>query len=147
MFDIDAIENADRYEVIRKNLALFTTLFGDRTPAENEDPSEVFGKTWSEYGFRISNEKVSLVSIVMYDPDFGQTFTGHTGVLIKQAENIYLYVEKLAFEQPYQAVLVSDIDQLYSLLANRAEYYGGEEDAGPYLYLNGDYLGELKTWQ
>ena len=44
-------------------------------------------------------------------------------------------------------MLVSDIDQLYSLLANRAEYYGGEEDAGPYLYLNGDYLGELKTWQ
>lgn len=147
MFDIDAIENADRYEVIRKNLDLFTTLFGDRTPAENEDPSEVFGNMWRDYGFRISKENVSLVSIVMYDPDFDQTFIGHTGVLIKQAEDIYLYVEKLAFEQPYQAIIVNDTDKLYSLLAGRAEYYGSEDDVGPYLYLNGDYLGELRSWQ
>ncbi|MBQ6438818.1 MAG: DUF4300 family protein [Mogibacterium sp.] len=147
MFDVDAIESADRYEVIRKNLDLFTTLFGDRTPGENEDPSEVFGNIWSEYGFSISNENVSLVSIVVYDPDFNQTFTGHTGILVKLAGDIYLFVEKLAFEQPYQATLVSDTDQLFSLLANRNEYYGGEGDPGPYVYLNGDCLGELKTWQ
>ena len=146
MFDVDAIENTDRYEVIKKNLDLFTTLFGDRTPGDNEDPSEVFGNMWSEYGFRISNENISLVSIVVYDPDFNQTFTGHTGVLVKLAEDIYLYVEKLAFEQPYQAILVSDTDQLFSLLANRNEYYGSEGDAGPYVYLNGDCQGELKTW-
>ena len=147
MFDVDAIENTDRYEVIRKNLDLFTTLFGDRTPGENEDPSEVFGNMWSEYGFRISNEKVSLVSIIVYDPEFDQIFTGHTGVLIKQAGDMYLFIEKLAFEQPYQAILVSDTDQLFNLLADRAEYYGSEGDAGPYVYLNGDCLGELKTWQ
>ena len=147
MFDIDAIENADRYEVIRKNLNLFTTLFGDRTPGENEDPSETFSNMWSGYGFRISNEDVSLVSIVIYDPDFNQTFTGHTGVLIKQAEDSYLYIEKLAFEQPYQAILVSDTDQLFKLLAGREEYYGSDGEAGPYVYLNGDYLGELGTWK
>lgn len=147
MFDIDAIENAGRYEVIRKDLDLFTTLFGDRTPGKNEEPSEVFGNMWSEYGFRISNEKVSLVSIVFYDPDFDQTFTGHTGVLIKKADDAYLFIEKLAFEQPYQAILVSDTDQLLKLLAGRDEYYGGESEAGPYVYLNGDYLGELRTWK
>ena len=143
MFDVDAIENTDRYEVIRKNLGLFTTLFGDRTPGENEDPSEVFGNMWKKYGFSISNENVSLVSLVFYDPDFNQTFTGHTGVLIKEAEDMYLYVEKLAFEQPYQAIRVSDTDQLLKLLADRDEYHGGEGEAGPYVYLNGDYLGEL----
>lgn len=133
--------------MIRKDLDLFTTLFGDRTPSENEDPSEVFGNMWSDYGFRISNENTSLVSIVIYDPDVNQTFTGHTGVLIKQAEDIYLYVEKLAFEQPYQAILVSDTDQLFSILADREEYYGSKDEAGPYIYLNGDYQGELRTWE
>ncbi|MBQ6389538.1 MAG: DUF4300 family protein [Mogibacterium sp.] len=147
MFDVDAIENADRYEVIRKDLDLFTTLFGDRTPGENEDPSEVFGNMWSEYGFRISNDNVSLVSIVVYDPDYNQTFTGHTGVLVKLAEDIYLFVEKLAFEQPYQAAYVSGTDQLFNLLADREEYYGSEGDAGPYVYLNGEYQGELITWK
>jgi hypothetical protein len=38
MFDVDAIENVPRYEVIKKNLALFTTLFGDRTPVDFEQP-------------------------------------------------------------------------------------------------------------
>lgn len=147
MFDVDAMENTDRYEVIRKNLDLFTTLFGDRTPGENEDPSEVFGNMWSDYGFRIGNENVSLVSIVEYDPDFNQTFTGHTGVLVKLTGDTYLFVEKLAFEQPYQAMLVSDTDQFFTLLANRDEYYGSEGDAGPYVYLNGEYSGELRTWQ
>lgn len=147
MFDVDAIENTDRYEVIRKDLDLFTTLFGDRTPRQNEDFSAVYGNMWSEYGFTISDEKISLVSIVMYDPDFDQVFTGHTGILIKQAEDIWLYIEKLAFEQPYQAILVSDTDQLLTLLANRPEYYGSEGDPGPYVYLNGDYLGELRSWK
>ena len=147
MFDVDAIENADRYEAIRTNLGLFTTLFGDRAPGKGEDPSEVYGNMWREYGFSISNEKVSLVSIVIYDPDFNQTFTGHTGVLIKQAGDIYLFVEKLAFEQPYQAIVVSDTEQLLSLLANRDEYYGSEGDSGPYVYINDDYLGELKKWK
>lgn len=147
MFDIDAIENTDRYEVIKKNIDLFTTLFGDRTPGDGEDPSEVLGDIWNEYGFRIDNENVSLVSIVVYDPDFNQTFTGHTGVLIKRAENDYLFVEKLAFEQPYQAIRVNSTDQLFDLLADRNEYYGGEGEAGPYVYLNGDYLGELGTWK
>lgn len=146
MFDIDAIENADRYDVIRKNLDIFTTLFGDRTPGENEDPSEVFGNMWRDYGFRINNENVSLVSIVIYDPDFDQTFTGHTGVLIKKAEDNYLYIEKLAFEQPYQAIRVSDTDQLFRLLADRDEYYGSEDETGPYVYLNGDCIGELRSY-
>jgi len=144
MFDVDAIENTDKYEVIRKNLGLFTTLFGDRAPGENEDPSEVYGNMWKEYGFSISNENVSLVSLVFYDPDFRQTFTGHTGVLIKQAEDKYLFIEKLAFEQPYQAIRVSDTDQLLDLLASREEYYGGEGEPGPYVYINGDYIGELR---
>ena len=99
---------------------------------------------WKEYGFSISNENVSLVSLVFYDPDFRQTFTGHTGVLIKQAEDKYLFVEKLAFEQPYQAIRVSDTDQLLDLLASREEYYGSEGEPGPYVYINGDYIGELR---
>ena len=87
------------------------------------------------------------ITAFIYDPDFNQTFTGHTGVLIKQAEDIYLYVEKLAFEQPYQAILVSDTDQLFKLLAGREEYYGSEGEASPYIYVNGDYIGELRTWK
>lgn len=145
MFDVDAIENVQKYEVIRKNLSLFTTVFGDRTPAKDEDPSKVFGRIWKEYGLSVNSDAASLLSIVIYDPDFDQTFVGHTGILIKQAEDAYLFVEKLAFEQPYQATRIKSIDQLTDLLAKRSEYFGTEGDPGPYIYLNGDYLGELSN--
>lgn len=143
MFDVDAIGNVPKYEVIRKNLNLFTTIFGDRTPQKGEDPSEVFGRVWDEYGIRVDNDDVSLLSIVCYDPDFDTAFVGHTGVLIRQAEDRYLFVEKLAFEQPYQAIMVNDTDELLKILAGREEYFGAEGDAGPFVYLNGQYLGEL----
>ncbi len=143
MFDVDAIENVQKYEVIRKNLDLFTTIFGDRTPRDGENPSEVYGRVWDEYGIKVSNDKVSLLSVVCYDPDFDTAFVGHTGVLIKQAGDTYLYVEKLAFEQPYQAIMVTGTDQLMDILAGRDEYFGGEGDAGPFVYLNDQYLGEL----
>ncbi|MBQ6314796.1 MAG: DUF4300 family protein [Mogibacterium sp.] len=143
MFDVDAIENVPKYEVIKKNYDLFTTVFGERTPEEGEDPSEVFGRIWNEYGIKVGSDNVSLLSLVFYDPDSNQVFVGHTGVLIKQTEEVYLYVEKLAFEQPYQAILTVGIDQLTELLSTRSEYSGGEDEPGPYIYVNDQYLGEL----
>lgn len=144
MFDVDAIENVPKYEALKKNLALFTTVFGDRTPQKGEDPADTLGRIWNEYGLAIDSNQVSLLSVVIYDPDFDQVFVGHTGVLVKQSDNAYLFVEKFAFEQPYQATLVSDVDQLLDLLAKRADYFGSEGDAGPYVYLNDQYLGELE---
>ena len=43
-------------------------LFWDRATGENEVPSEVYDNMWKEYGFSISNENISLVSLVFYDP-------------------------------------------------------------------------------
>lgn len=142
MFDVDAIDNVPKYEVIRKNRDLFTALFGETTPEKGEDPAVTFGRKWKESGFRILSEKASLLSIVIYDPDFDTTFVGHTGILIDEGDSV-LFVEKLAFEQPYQATRAEDLDQLLSILSERPEYFGGEDDIGPFVYLNGEYQGEL----
>lgn len=144
MFDVDAINNVTKYEVIKKNIDLFTTLFGERTPEEGEEPSAVFGRIWSEYGFSIQNERASLLNIVVYDPDFDQVFVGHSGILVETDQGL-MFVEKLAFEQPYQATKAKDMDQLLDILARRPEYFGEEGEAGPFVYRNGEYLGELQN--
>jgi hypothetical protein len=128
--------------VIKKNLALFTTLFGDRTPVDGEEPSEVFGRIWDEYGFHVESDKAHLLSIVLYDPDTNQTFVGHTGVMI-QEEGSVLFVEKIAFEQPYQAIRAESIDQLLKILAERPEYFGEEGAPGPFVYIDGEYVRKL----
>lgn len=144
MFDVDAFNNVSKYDVIKKNIDLFTTLFGERTPAEGEEPSAVFGSIWGEYGFSIQNDKASLLNIVFYDPDFDQIFVGHSGILVETDQGL-LFVEKLAFEQPYQATKARDMEQLLGVLAKRSEYFGEEGKAGPFVYRNGEYLCELQN--
>ena len=59
-------------------------------------------------------------------------------------EEPYLFVEKIAFEQPYQATKVNNMDELLSILSLRPEYFGEEKEAGPFVYNNGDYVGTLE---
>ena len=95
-------------------------------------------------GLRISySDRISLLSIVISDPDSDVVFVGHTGILIKYSD-YYLFVEKIAFEQPYQATKVRTIDELLHILSLRPEYFGDEDEAGPFVYNNGKYLQTLK---
>ena len=64
---------------------------------------------------------MSLLSIVIYDPYSDVVFVGHTGVLIKCSDH-YLFVEKIAFEQPYQATRVNTMDELLEIMSLRPEY-------------------------
>ena len=98
---------------------------------------------WKDHGFHIDSDRISLLSIVISDPDSDVVFVGHTGILIKYSD-YYLFVEKIAFEQPYQATKVRTIDELLHILSLRPEYFGDEEEAGPFVYANGKYLQTLK---
>ena len=55
-----------------------------------------------------------------------------------------LFIEKIAFEQPYQATKIYDLTELLDMLSQRSEYFGEEEEPGPFVYINGEYIGELK---
>lgn len=143
MFDLEAMDQADRYESLRKNRALFTTLFGDKTVEEGKEPQTVFSEVWKKYGMKIKQDNVSILSVVVYDPSFRTTFVGHTGVLVNQGESL-LFVEKIAFEQPYQATKVRTLDELLAVLSQRPEYFGGDGEPGPFVYVNGEYVATLK---
>ena len=143
MFDTEAIDNVDRYEIIRQNKDMFTTLYGEKSITDDKHPEKTFSDNWKKYGFQIDSDRISLISIAIYDPDSDAMFVGHTGLLIKYSD-YYLFVEKIAFEQPYQATKVNNMDELLSILSLRPEYFGDEKEAGPFVYNNGDYVGTLE---
>ena len=143
MFDTDAIDNVDRYAIIKDNRDMFTTLYGEKSVTDDKHPETTFSDSWKHYGFQIDSDKISLLSIVIYDPDSNVVFVGHTGILIKSSDG-YLFVEKIAFEQPYQATKVHTMDELLDIMSLRPEYFGEEGEAGPFVYNNGDYVGTLK---
>lgn len=143
MFDTEAIDNADRYESIKANKNMFTTLYGEKNVTDGSRPENTFSDSWKHYGFQVDSDRLSLLSIVIYDPYSDVVFVGHTGVLIKYSD-YYLFIEKIAFEQPYQATKVHNMDELLDIMSLRPEYFGEEGEAGPFVYCNGEYLGTLK---
>ena len=143
MFDTEAIDNVERYEIIKENKDMFTTLYGEKSVTDEKHPEITFSNNWQHYGFQIDSDRISLLSIVIYDPDSDVVFVGHTGILIKYSD-YYLFVEKIAFEQPYQATKAHDMEELLNILSLRPEYFGEEGEIGPFVYCNGEYIGTLK---
>lgn len=143
MFDTEAIDNVERYEIIKENKDMFTTLYGEKSVTDENHPETTFSDNWQHYGFQIDSDRISLLSIVIYDPDSDVVFVGHTGILIKYSD-YYLFVEKIAFEQPYQATKAHDMEELLNILSLRPEYFGEEGEIGPFVYCNGEYIGTLK---
>lgn len=136
MFDLDALDNAEKYAALKKNRALFTTLFGEKEIREGEAGKDVFARVWQENGFTMLNDRVSLITVVCTDADGKAVFVGHAGVLVQNGGE-YLFVEKLAFEQPYRATRVNSPDELAEILKSRPEYFDNEEKTGTWLYRNG----------
>ena len=133
MFDTEAIDNVDRYESIKENKNMFTTLYGEKSVTDGGHPENTFSDSWKHYGFQVDSDRLSLLSIVIYDPYSDVVFVGHTGVLIKYSD-YYLFIEKIAFEQPYQATRVHNMDELLDIMSLRPEYFGEEGEAGPFVY-------------
>ena len=143
MFDTEAIDGVERYALLRDNKDMFTTLFGEKSIVDEAHPETTFSDAWNHYGYQIDSDQISLISVVIQDPYENVVFVGHTGILIK-CDGYDLFVEKIAFEQPYQVTKINSMDELLTMLSTRPEYFGEEGEAGPFVYNNGEYVGTLK---
>jgi len=72
------------------------------------------------------NENARMLSVVVHDDLDGQSlFIGHVGILVP-SEDGYLFVEKLTFEEPYQAIKFATKEDCYKYLDTKYENYTGE---------------------
>ena len=148
MFDLDAIENKKEYGILKDKEKLFTTMFGEMPISENGF-AESLADRWSKHGIRIDSEKCSVISILFKAYEQEEAFVGHTGILIdcrdSQEVNLnYVFVEKIAFDEPFRITLVKDKNELIDLLSQRADYSVEDGDPPPAVYCNGQLIGELK---
>lgn len=82
------------------------------------------------------NEHARMLSVVVHDDLDGQTlFIGHVGILVP-SEDGYLFVEKLTFEEPYQAIKFATKEDCYKYLDTKYENYTGEGLAKPFIMDN-----------
>ena len=82
------------------------------------------------------NENARMLSVVVHDDLDGQSlFIGHVGILVP-SEDGYIFVEKLTFEEPYQAIKFSTKEDCYKYLDTKYENYTGEGLAKPFIMDN-----------
>jgi len=55
-----------------------------------------------------------------------------------------LFVEKIAFGDPFKITLVKDENDLIEMLSDRPDYRSEEGNPMPVVYKNGEIIGELK---
>ncbi len=141
MMDVDAIENADRYGILKERAADFTTLFGEM-PIPESGLADALPQNWERHGIRFASEKVSLISVVIEDTMSKTAFVGHAGLLIDEGSQL-LFVEKLAFEQPYQATKLRNTDELVAMLSARPEYAAEDGKEPSVICRNNSVIGTI----
>ena len=128
-----AIFDQDKTETFKK-------FFG-RVPTEDSKDPAVHGKVMEEY-FRDWSfpEKASLLSVVINDKlDGNYLFIGHIGVLV-EIDGGYLFVEKISFEETYQAIKFKDKEEVYKYLKDKYKDYTDPDTAPPFIMDNGRFV-------
>lgn len=94
---------------------------------------------WSQRGIKfLDNEKASLISVVFHesvDENDNYLFIGHTGVLFDCNDKIY-FVEKIAFQEPYQLTEFSDRSELNEYLMVKYDVALDQPTASPFVMEN-----------
>ena len=96
-----------------------------------------FFKKMEEYFANVKfNENARMLSVIVHDNlDGNSLFVGHVGVLVP-AKDGYLFVEKLTFEEPYQAIKFATKEDVYKYLETKYQDYTGEGLAKPFIMDN-----------
>jgi len=123
----------------------FKQLFS-RVKTENTKDILIHAKKMKEHFANIGFDKnAKMLSVVMHDNLDGDfLFIGHTGVLL-QNNNTFLFVEKLSFSEPFQAVKFARKEDCYNYLFLKYKHYQDEDTAKPFIMENGE-LVELELY-
>ena len=123
----------------------FFTLFTEVPTTNTKDINthlQAMQQAWKERGidFRYKNDptKASLISAVFHSqitPEENTLFVGHVGVLVP-FEGKLLFIEKLAFQEPYQAIKFANRTQISDYLMNRYDVEWEQPNAIPFIMEN-----------
>lgn len=115
----------------------FKRFFARVPTGDSKDP-KVHGKVMEEYFKDWSYPaNANLISVVIHDKlDGNYLFIGHIGILVP-IDGGFLFVEKISFEEPYQAIKFKEKAQVYEYLKDKYKDYTDPDTAPPFIMDNG----------
>lgn len=97
-------------------------------------------QAWKERGISFkSNDGISMVSVFLHDQldeNESELIIGHVGVLLEQTNGELLFIEKVAFQEPYQVVRLANRTEVNDYLMGKYDISYGQETANPIIFEN-----------
>lgn len=136
--DKEALKDLDLFN--DEDLENFYKLFSRVKTSSSKDP-KVHAKVMEEFLSKVDfPEDVNMLSVVLHDNlDGDYLFIGHVGVLLPLDDG-YLFLEKISFEEPYQAIKFSKKEDAYMYLKEKYRDYLDPEVAPPFIMENNKYV-------
>ena len=104
-------------------------------------------KSWKEKEVSFHNEKMHMISVFMTMDDGlnkVQEFIGHVGVLLEEGDK-FLFIEKLAFELPYQVDEFSSLQEVNDYLMGAYDKDADGLTAKPIIFWDGEVMKEYRV--
>ncbi len=145
--DQDSLKNFPVKIFTDKEKQQFESLFSSIETENTKDFATHIRKVkedWEKKNIKFSNKnKISMISVFFHSeitPKESFLFIGHVGVLVPSSDGRFLFIEKLAFQEPYQALKFDNVLQLNDYLLNKYDVEYGQPNARPFIMENGDPL-------
>lgn len=142
-FDLNSLDLDSSALMNEQDLERFRVLFSVIPTVNTKDTNvhvENIQKDWKERGISFEeNTGVTMISVFFHDKldeNTSELFIGHVGVLLEQADGGLLFIEKVAFQEPYQAVCFHNRIELNDYLMSKYDISYGQETASPIIFEN-----------
>ena len=146
--DFESIENKKIFEGDDKSK--FDTLFSYIDVTNTHDTnvlSDEIIKSWEDKQISFNNDKMHMISLFMTLDDGTnkvQEFIGHTGILVDDGDK-YLFIEKLAFQMPYQVIEFNNRQELNDYLMGYYDVDAPGISAKPIVFEDDHVLPEYRV--
>lgn len=140
-FDQHVIKTSPDHFFNKQEQAEFYKLFGAITikhPTNRSAQINAIQNYYKKNGITFNNQKLAMISVYLptdVDEDY-KVFIGHVGVLLQAKNGKYLFMEKLAFQKPYQAIQFDNKAQLKDYLTKSYQPYGNKTLPQPIIMEN-----------
>lgn len=146
LMDMASLEEDSSAMQNDKDMDRFRVLYSTVPTDDTKDVSvhvENLRSDWKNRGIVFDNNPdVSLISVVFHDAWDGenQLFIGHTGVLFQVSETELYFVEKIAFQEPYQLTIFNNRTELNDYLMAKYDTGTGQPTAAPFIMENDELM-------
>lgn len=143
MFDTSALQSDASVLMNGDSVEEFSALFSIIPTGNTQDVEqhvETIQRNWKEKGITFDESaKAHMISVFFHDKwdeNTNELMAGHVGVLIENQDGTLLFVEKVAFQEPYQAICFASRTELNDYLMGKYDVGNYEETARPFILEN-----------